>query len=180
MRVIIALAAATIVTATAACSADDEPPEDIKSLVPRVVDLPAPLGFHRVTAEAPGPCPEQQSEGVLTVEDRGSGGGPACLTLTAEPDLRVTQLAGLEKSEQQGQWALTLTLVSPDGKAFTTLTGELATEQPPANRLVVLRDGELLTAPAVQSVITGRKVQIAGNYTEFDIDSLAARIRGPR
>ena len=96
------------------------------------------------------------------------------LTL-AEPVLTIRELDGAEVTFEQnaGTWVLNLDLDDVDGEAFgdwtTAHTGE---------RLAMVADDEVLTAPQIQSPITGGELQIAGDFTRDEARDLLDRITG--
>jgi|SRR5208282_958304 preprotein translocase subunit SecD len=62
--------------------------------------------------------------------------------------------------------------LTPDGTArFAEITGQNI-----GKRLAIVIDGQLITAPTIQSAITGGKGQITGNFTEQEAKDLAAKI----
>lgn len=94
------------------------------------------------------------------------------LTL-AEPMLTIRRLDGAEVRFENNTWVLNLDLDDADGKAFadwtTAHTGE---------RLAMVADDKVLTAPQIQSPITGGELQIAGDFTQDEVRDLLDRITG--
>ncbi len=94
------------------------------------------------------------------------------LTL-AEPVLTIRRLDGAEVMFQQNTWVLNLDLDDADGKAFGDWTTDHTGE-----RLAMVADDEVLTAPQIQSPITGGELQIAGDFTQDEVRDLLDRITG--
>ncbi|MBM9437979.1 SecDF P1 head subdomain-containing protein [Actinacidiphila bryophytorum] len=66
---------------------------------------------------------------------------------------------------------------SPAGSAtFTKVTGTLSQNTPPADQFAIVIDDHVMSAPAVNSAITGGKAQITGRYTKEQAQELAAAI----
>lgn len=66
---------------------------------------------------------------------------------------------------------------SPAGSAtFAKVTGTLSQNTPPANQFAIVIDDRVISAPAVNSAITGGKAQITGRYTKEEAQNLAAAI----
>ena len=62
--------------------------------------------------------------------------------------------------------------LTPDGKErFAEITGQNV-----GRRLAIVIDGQFMTAPTIQAVITSGKGQIAGNFSEQEAKDLAAKI----
>lgn len=66
-------------------------------------------------------------------------------------------------------WAVNLDLDSEGAKAFAKATSDLA---PTQGKIVIILDGEVNSAPAVQSQISDGQVQISGNYTQEQAQAL--------
>jgi preprotein translocase subunit SecD len=96
------------------------------------------------------------------------------LTL-AEPFLTIRRLdeAVAEVDPNTGGWIMNLDLDEADGKAFGDWTAAHIGE-----RLAMVADDEVLTAPQIQSAIPGGEVQIAGSYTRDEAEDLLAKITG--
>ncbi len=72
---------------------------------------------------------------------------------------------------RQDYWQVDFSL-TPDGtERFAAITGQNI-----GRRLAIVIDGQLITAPVIQSPITGGKGQITGNFTEQEAKDLAAKI----
>lgn len=96
------------------------------------------------------------------------------LTMT-DPIFTIRELDGAEvKFEQNaGAWVLNLDLDDADGATFGDWTTEHVGE-----RLALVADQEVIMAPQIQSAITGGEIQIAGNYTQDEVQDLLDKITG--
>jgi preprotein translocase subunit SecD len=75
---------------------------------------------------------------------------------------------------QQGNgWVVNLTFNSSGAKAFTTVTGNLASQQTPYNQFAIDLDGTVQSAPRVSSALTGGSAQISGSFTQQSAEDLA-------
>lgn len=73
-------------------------------------------------------------------------------------------------------WLVDLTFNTAGGTTFAQVTGSLAQRTEPADQLAILVDGEVVSAPAIRSAITGGKAQISGTFTKEEAENLAAAI----
>lgn len=168
----IALAA---LLAVAGCSDDVEPDySELRKAIPTPLNggpLAEPLSFHVVQEEIQGSC----LPGERLVDDESTD---TCLRL--EPAaFSINRIDDLRKASANGQWQLELQLAEPDAERFTALTEEVAGQEPPRNRVALVRGtNELLMAPTVMQPITGNKVSLAGQYTPDELDELIKRLRG--
>lgn len=86
--------------------------------------------------------------------------------ITGEDITRVT----VDKASETGtDYAVNLTLNSEGAAAFAQATKELA---PTKGQIVIILDGQIQSAPAVQSEITTGEVSITGGYTLEEAQSL--------
>ncbi len=74
----------------------------------------------------------------------------------------ITGVSVDHASEAGTDYAVNVTLDGEGSQAFADATRELA---PTKGKIVIILDGEVQSAPAVQSEITGGKVSITGGYT---------------
>ena len=74
----------------------------------------------------------------------------------------ITRVTVDKESETSNYYAVNITLDSAGSEAFAQATRELA---PDHGKIVIVLDGQIQSAPAVQSEITGGQVSITGNYT---------------
>ncbi len=81
----------------------------------------------------------------------------------------ITRVTVDKESETSSYYAVNLTLDSDGTQAFADATRELAADQ---GKIVIVLDGEIQSAPAVQNEITGGQVSITGNYTLEEAQAL--------
>ena len=81
----------------------------------------------------------------------------------------ITRVTVDKESETSNYYAVNITLDSAGSEAFAQATRELA---PDHGKIVIILDGQIQSAPAVQSEITGGQVSITGNYTLEQAQSL--------
>ncbi len=72
-------------------------------------------------------------------------------------------------SETSAYYSVNINLDSAGTQAFAEATKELVSSK---GKIVIILDGEVQSAPAVQSEITGGEVSITGNYSKEDAQSL--------
>lgn len=82
----------------------------------------------------------------------------------------ITKVSVGQASEVATSYAVNVTLDSEGTQAFAQATKDLA---PTNGKIVIILDGEVESAPAVQSEITGGEVSITGNYTLEEAQSFA-------
>jgi preprotein translocase subunit SecD len=73
------------------------------------------------------------------------------------------------------QTQVDLAFTGPGQAAFTTLTRQAFGATPPTNRLAIVLDGVVYSAPVIQAVITG-DAQITGGFTRAESDALASTL----
>lgn len=92
--------------------------------------------------------------------------GPYTPLITGE---NITRVTVDKESETSNYYAVNLTLDSAGTEAFAQATRELA---PTNGQIVIVLDGQIQSAPAVQSEITGGQVAITGGYSLEEAQSL--------
>ena len=75
----------------------------------------------------------------------------------------------ISESEASANYAVDITLNSEGAKAFEEATRDLAADH---GKIVIILDGKVQSAPAVQGVISGGNVSITGNYTMDEAKAL--------
>ncbi|WUD73561.1 hypothetical protein OG937_18670 [Streptomyces sp. NBC_00510] len=73
-------------------------------------------------------------------------------------------------------WQIRMTFGSSGARKFADLTAQLAAQLSPANQCAMVLDGAVLSAPLVNSAITGGTAVITGNYTRSSAGRLAAQL----
>lgn len=81
----------------------------------------------------------------------------------------ITRVSIDKASETSQYYAVNISLDAAGTQAFADATRDLA---PTNGQIVIILDGQIQSAPAVQSEITGGQVSITGNYTLEEAQSL--------
>ena len=76
-----------------------------------------------------------------------------------------------------GAYAVDLTFNDAGGAAFGKVTERLFPLSAPRNQFAVTIDGYIVTAPAIQAVITTGTAQITGDFTQEAADALANQLK---
>jgi preprotein translocase subunit SecD len=83
----------------------------------------------------------------------------------------TTASAGVPQN--QVQWVVNLEFNSAGGATFESVTGTLASRQPPENQFAIVLDSEVISAPSVSSSIPGGRAEISGNFNQQSATELA-------
>ncbi len=81
----------------------------------------------------------------------------------------ITQVTVGQESQTSADYAVNVALDSEGSQAFAQATEDLVSTN---GRIVIILDGVVQSAPAVQSVITGGEVSITGGYTLDEAQSM--------
>lgn len=124
------------------------------------IDLEVPIELARVVPTATGSTTElvDQDGLPLHVED---------------PFLTVNRLDRAVVERQQTTWGLLIRLTEKDGEVFSRWTAEHTGE-----RVAMIVDAEVVSAPVIQTPIEGREVVIAAQYTKEEAQALLHEITG--
>lgn len=85
----------------------------------------------------------------------------------------------LQGGAVSGRWVVNLTFDDEGGEAFSTMTQRLFgyPQGSPQNRFAMVLDGEVISAPTVNSVISGGTATISGNFTPQSSQTLANQLK---
>ncbi|CAL9365381.1 protein translocase subunit SecD [Streptomyces sp. enrichment culture] len=83
----------------------------------------------------------------------------------------VDDAAGVLDPER-GIWKVQLEFNDKGAKKFTEITGRLATQSPPMNQFAIVLDGEVVSAPSVDSAIPGGRAEISGSFNQKSAQDL--------
>jgi hypothetical protein len=113
-------------------------------------------------------CPTQPQQACKTfnVGDQIDPSLPAQFTGS---DLDRSEVAAIQDPSNPGAWAVGFAFNSASAKSFEEWTGQHLNEY-----FAIVLDGKIMSAPYIQSRITGGKGQLSGQLTEADAVSLAA------
>ncbi|MFI0355796.1 SecDF P1 head subdomain-containing protein [Actinomadura sp. 9N407] len=168
VAVVLVVAVAALVTFVLLSADDDSGREG-----PAV--LREPVRFLAVQASEPAPC----AAGLLP-----DPSGGECLKLGAGMTVdRVDDIHAQSPDPERGRtgYSVAISFNREDAQAFTRLTETAARAQDPANRIAIIAEGKVLSAPTVSSPITGGSVEISGPSAQFTKDytqDLVRRITG--
>lgn len=74
------------------------------------------------------------------------------------------------------QWVVNISFKSEGTKAFQEVTQRLTGQSSPQNQFAILLDGQIVSAPASQAVITDGRAQITGDFDEERAGQLAEQL----
>jgi preprotein translocase subunit SecD len=74
------------------------------------------------------------------------------------------------------QWVVNITFEEEGTEAFREVTQRLTGMESPQNQFAILLDGQIVSAPASQAVITDGRAQISGNFDEESAAQLAEQL----
>ncbi|WP_329200429.1 protein translocase subunit SecD [Streptomyces sp. NBC_01435] len=78
--------------------------------------------------------------------------------------------AGFDQS--RGMWIVNMEFTKQGSKQFQTITKKLSAQQSPQNQFAIALDGEVVSAPRVNSTLSG-SAEISGSFTQQSADDLA-------
>ena len=81
------------------------------------------------------------------------------------------------RQDTGGYWGVKIVFDPSGSAALADLTERLFTAGEGLNKVAIVLDGEVLSSPTVTEAIMDGVVSITGNYTESEIDELAAQLR---
>lgn len=112
--------------------------------------------------------------------DRGLGAkfilGPVELSGT-DISKAVSNAVTTSTGASTGSYAVDLTFNADGASKFGKVTERLYPLTAPRNQFAVTIDGYVVTAPAIQAVITAGTAQITGNFTQASADALANQLK---
>ncbi|MEO3785688.1 hypothetical protein ABGB12_20355 [Actinocorallia sp. B10E7] len=128
--------------------------------------LASPLLLYPVSQQTPGACPTG-TQGV-------TGPEPSCYQVTEGIVIRKVGGIGL-RPLRDGSQGISILLTGADRKAFADLTRAQQGKQ-----IIVVVGGRVVTAPWVETPITGGEVLITGRFSRADAERLVHEITGAR
>ncbi len=88
--------------------------------------------------------------------------------------------AGLRTNSQgniTNEWAINLSFDGAGTTKFRTVTARITSLEAPRNRFAVVLDGQVITAPTSQAVITNGQAEISGSFTQESATALANQLK---
>ncbi|MGW2085376.1 protein translocase subunit SecD [Streptomyces sp. NPDC001880] len=74
--------------------------------------------------------------------------------------------------QQRGMWIVNMEFTKQGSKQFQTITKKLSAQQPPQNQFAIALDGEVVSAPQVNTTLSG-SAEISGSFTQQSAEDLA-------
>ena len=81
------------------------------------------------------------------------------------------------QNSQNGQWEVRLTFDGEGTEAFTAVSTRLFGMQPPRNQFAFVLDGDVISAPRMNAVITDGRPAISGSFTQESAKVLADQLK---
>ena len=85
-------------------------------------------------------------------------------------------LQGGTQTQITTQWTVSFELNGSGADAFSNATTQAVSQPPPQNQIAIVVDREVISAPVVQSPITGGSGVISGGFTEQEAKDLATQL----
>jgi preprotein translocase subunit SecD len=120
------------------------------------------------------PASEPADEPLITCESDGTAKyilGPVELDGSAISDAS----SGL--NSQNNQWAVNIVFDSAGTKTFTDISQRLYGLTSPQNQFAFVLDGQVLSAPSMNAIITDGKPQITGSFSQETAQTLADQLK---
>ncbi|MDV9201421.1 protein translocase subunit SecD, partial [Streptomyces sp. Wh19] len=74
--------------------------------------------------------------------------------------------------QQRGMWVVNMEFTKQGSKQFQTITKKLSAQPSPQNQFAIALDGEVVSAPQVNTTLSG-SAEISGSFTQQSADDLA-------
>ncbi|SCF85172.1 protein translocase subunit SecD [Streptomyces sp. Ncost-T10-10d] len=74
--------------------------------------------------------------------------------------------------QQRGMWIVNMEFTKKGSKEFQTITKKLSAQQSPQNQFAIALDGEVVSAPQVNTTLSG-SAEISGSFTQQSAEDLA-------
>lgn len=75
-------------------------------------------------------------------------------------------------NQQSGAWVVNMEFTGGGSKKFSKTTGKLSQQQPPMNQFAIVLDGEVASAPSVNTTLNSN-AEISGSFTQESAQDLA-------
>ncbi len=89
----------------------------------------------------------------------------------AEVNGKDVKDAGAAIDERSGQWIVNMTFTDAGSKKFQTITSRLSQQSPPQNQFAIVLDGEVTSAPRVETTLSVN-AQISGSFDQQSAQDL--------
>ncbi|MFI5747318.1 protein translocase subunit SecD [Streptomyces sp. NPDC051644] len=74
--------------------------------------------------------------------------------------------------QSRGMWIVNMEFSKKGSKQFQTITKKLSAQQPPQNQFAIVLDGDVVSAPQVNTTLSG-SAEISGSFTQQSAEDLA-------
>ncbi len=135
-----------------------------------IIDEPGVLTFHLLNTQVSpnDPNPPRGTEIYPSAEE----GGPNYALFRAERSVSGTNIVNAYPSFQENRWVVAFTFDGAGGRGFGNLTSAHV-----GDLLAIVLDGEVISAPEIQTGITGGSGIIRGAFTAESANNLAILLR---
>ncbi|MEU5163182.1 protein translocase subunit SecD [Streptomyces sp. NPDC020875] len=89
----------------------------------------------------------------------------------AEVDGKDVDEAKGQLDPQRGMWIVTMDFTKSGSKKFEKITGKLSQQQPPLNQFAIVLDGEVMSAPSVETTLSAN-AEISGSFNQESAQNL--------
>ncbi|MFY9988182.1 MAG: protein translocase subunit SecD [Chthoniobacterales bacterium] len=101
-------------------------------------------------------------------------GQPEKYLVKKKPELTGAEVTRAQARFEQRGYEVDLSFNSEGGKTFARVTGQNI-----GNQLAIVLDGEVISAPVIQSEISNNSASITGNFTAQEAQDLASALQNP-
>ncbi|WP_412538892.1 hypothetical protein R8Z50_23925 [Longispora sp. K20-0274] len=129
-----------------------------------------PVSLLPVTDDYPAPCRTGDLPAGKPEADR-------CLALGSGMTVTAVDRIEMVYNPPSG-WVIRISLLPEDATRFGDLTTRISQQSDPGNRLAIVVDAAVVSAPAVTTPILGPALEISGNFNQQEARRLFDSIRG--
>jgi SecD/SecF fusion protein len=111
---------------------------------------------------------------ILDGVKSGKAGQPEKYLVKKKPELTGAQVTRAQARFEQRGYEVDLSFNAEGGKTFARVTGQNI-----GNELAIVLDGQVISAPVIQSEISNNSASITGNFTAQEATDLASALQNP-
>src|SRR5580692_5655469 len=108
------------------------------------------------------------------IKGKGTTGKPEKYLVKKKPELTGAQITRAQARFEQRGYEVDLSFNAEGGKTFARVTGQNI-----GNQLAIVLDGQVQSAPVIQSEISNNSASITGNFTAQEAQDLASALQNP-
>ena len=112
--------------------------------------------------------------GYEILNGKGPNGRPEKYLVKKRPELTGDKVTGAQARFEQRGYEVSLNFSSEGGKIFQRVTAQNI-----GNQLAIVLDGEVISAPVIQTEISNNSAEITGNFTAEEAQGLASALQNP-